>query len=210
MEFLEISKSLFNSSYGVIAVIIAILASLIKALTMLGQAFDFHDKNIIRKRLERLERLRSGIPDDRPLAEYFDRAIESEKFRISSGILASHAKMNVLITIDNIGLWERQQIKSIAKYLKTDQKTKNISLQLTKLDKLGATISIAGGLALLSIGAMYLTLLTFTLKPYGIMVGALTFLPFVLAGRLFSADFISYRIAKKVKAHLAQTTQSFP
>jgi hypothetical protein len=203
MELLEAAKPFLNNGYAAIPLIVAIVAALAKALTMLGQAFDFHDKNIVRKRLERLEELRAGVQDSRPLAGYLESAIDIEKFRICSGVLTSPAKMNMLIALESKGIWGRGQIKSIAKFLTTDVRTQITTLEITALDKVGAAISIIGGFALLFTGLVYFLVLALNLKPYGLIAGSAVCLPFVIVGRLFLTDFINYLIAKKVQLHLA-------
>jgi len=202
MEFFESIKPLLGGYHVIGLAIVAALGVLGKGLGMLGQAAELHDKNFVRKRLERLDNLRLGVPDDRPIANYLDSAIEREKFRIASGISVSPAKMNWLMQLDATGLWSREQIRAVSKFLVTDTQTGVTEIELTSFEKIGAGLSIIGALALLLMGAGYFMALALKYDVLGFLAGCGVFCAFIFVARLFSTDFINYRAARKFLTYL--------
>lgn len=203
MDFLEAIKQAYESGYSIYVVAGVVGIAFAKAITTFGQALELHDKNFVRKRLERFENMRANMPSERALSRYLDDAIDQEKFRISSGISVSPVKTEWLMSLAATGLWERAHIKAASKFLVTDKKTLAIGLKFSWLDRIGAGLSCLMGLLLLLLGTIYFLMLHLSLGQLGFFLGAAVFCCFVIVGRLFSGDFLNYRTAKKVELYLS-------
>lgn len=202
MEFLEVIKQAYNSGYSIYVVAGVVGVAFAKVITTFGQALELHDKNFVRKRLERLESMRANMPADRALARYLDDSIDQEKFRISSGISVSQLKAEWLIKLAATGLWERAHIKAASKFLVTDTRSLVTGLEFTWSDRVGAVLSCIMGLLLLLLGTLYFLMLYLNLGQLGFFIGAAVFCCFIIVGRLFSGDFLRYRVARKIRLYL--------
>ncbi|XXF10903.1 hypothetical protein J3Q00_11380 [Pseudomonas sp. D2-3] len=203
MDFLEAIKQGYDSGYSIYVVAGVVGVAFAKAITTFGQALELHDKNFVRKRLERLENMRTNVPAEHSLARYLDESISQEKFRISSGVSVSQAKAEWLMNLAATGFWQRTHLKAASKFLITDTRSLTTGLEFSWFDRVGAALSCIMGLLLLLLGTLYFLMLYLSLGQLGFFLGAALFCCFVIVGRLFSADFLNYRTAKKIQFYLA-------
>nr|GFC13963.1 hypothetical protein [Tanacetum cinerariifolium] len=84
MEVIQQLQSLLNSGYSIFVAVVATLTVLLKMLTQIVKAMNWHDKHFVRKRFSRLKDIRAEATSPR-LVRYLDDAIELEMFRIASG-----------------------------------------------------------------------------------------------------------------------------
>lgn len=203
MEFFEWLKQSLDGYQAIGLVLIALIGGLTKILGTFNQAADLHDKTIVRRRLERLLILRTDISENRPLATYLDNATEREKFRIASGVsTVSSAKMGWLMKLDATGLWSREQIKAVSSFLVTEPETGSTSLELGTVEKVQAVLSGIGGACVLLMGIGYLVIFGLKYGTLGLIAGVVLFGCFLIGARLFLADLVNYRVAKRVLRYL--------
>jgi len=137
MDVIQQLQPLLNSSYSIFVAAAATLAVLMKILSHIIKAMDWHDKHFVRKRLSRLRDIRSGATNTR-LIRYLDEATELELFRIASGVSTSRSKMEYLLELDETGRWNRMQLQSLSKFVALQPDSKTPVLSVTSLDKLSA------------------------------------------------------------------------
>jgi hypothetical protein len=183
----------------------AIFGIIAKVILSLRRALDFHDEYFVKKRIKRIKELKDVIKEG-PLTRFLDQSLETEAFRISSGITASPAKMNALITIHDSGLWTAPQLRGASRHLVIDDCTLQASITVTKADRVAAMASIMFALILLIAGAGYFLALALTKSLLGFVVGAILFGVFLLVGHLISYDYRAYRVALQVESYLQENT----
>ncbi len=169
---------------------------------MWSNMLELHDKSFVRRKLDKIKNLRKDTSDEDVLATYLDRQLNSEKFRIASGISANPVEMAWLIRLDKTGLWNQKQIKAVAKFLTTDQDTKTARLTISKPDQLGARLSIIAGAIMLALGAFFWISLYIKVGTLGLYAGAPIFVAYTVAAVMFSGGFINYKVARKIEAYL--------
>lgn len=208
MEVIQQLQALSSSGYSVAVAATAILAVLFKMFTQWVRAMEWHEKHFVRKRLTRLKAIRSSAESNSLLTQYLDEAIELEAFRIASGITTSRAKMEFLLRLAQDGLWSREQIRRIAKFLTVKPGHPEPQLKILWLDRVAAYLGASAAIMTLILGLIYLFKFMLIGKPLLLLVGLLLFILCVLAALLFATDTLSYLVATRVQRHLQRTRQS--
>jgi hypothetical protein len=206
MEVIQKLQSLLTSGYSVAAAVAATVSVLLKIMSHLLKAMDWHDKHFVRKRLSRLKDMRSGATSSK-LVRYLDDAIELEMFRIASGVSTSRSKMEYLLQLDEAGHWSRMQLQSLSKFLALQSGSKTPVFSVTFLDRLSAWASGISALFTLALGVGYLTELVLTGAPLMWILGLLLFGISVLLGRYLVTDCIDYIIVKRTQRYLSSQAQ---
>ncbi|MFR0691632.1 hypothetical protein ACLUTX_19700 [Enterobacterales bacterium AE_CKDN230030158-1A_HGKHYDSX7] len=204
---LQQAQSVLGSGYSVLVIAALVFA---KTISTLGSAFDFHDKNFVQKRFKRLNELRAGVKkDDRPLAQYLDDAIELEAFRVASGVTASKQKMVFLVEIASLGLWNRTQLRWVAKHLEQGPQDATPVIRITRLDWVGAAIGLISLFYCITAGIFFFAYISLTTPmPYGLVLGLLAFGGLVILARLLGEDFFSAKCANNVRKYLERKEAS--
>lgn len=202
MELVNTIIELLKSDLGIGTILTIVVARIGKALSMWSNILELHDKSFVRRKLDKIKNLRKDTSDEDVLATYLDRQLNSEKFRIASGISANPVEMAWLIQLDKTGLWNQKQIKAVARYLTTDQDTKTARLTISKPDQLGARLSIIAGAIMLTLGAFFWISLYIKAGTLGLYAGAPIFVAYTVAAVMFSGGFINYKVARKIEAYL--------
>lgn len=200
--YLQQIQSALSGSYGVAGVAVALLFIAAKVLTTLGHAVDFHDKNFVEKRLNRLKELRANTADTRPLAGYLDNAIDLESFRLAAGISTGLAKMELLIKLTATGRWDRVQIRIISKFLALKETHPKPQVQITTFDKIAALFSLISALYFIFVGIFTLAVSFREPSTAGFIAGLVLFLLSVGFARFLLSDFIGYKLAMHAKTYL--------
>jgi len=198
---LQQAQSVLGSGYSVLVIAALILA---RTISTLGSAFDFHDKNFVQKRFKRLNELRAGVKkDDRPLAQYPDDAIELEAFRVASGVTVSKQKMDFLVEITSLGLWNRTQLRWVAKHLEQGPQDATPVIRISRFDWVGAAIGLLSISYCIIAGISSFAYLSLTMPmPYGVALGLLAFASLAFLGVLLGEDFYSVKFANSVRKYL--------
>jgi len=179
-----------------------------KVLTALSRTLEFHDKHFVRKPIARLRALRQAVSNTPELVEFFDSAIQQEAFRLATRIDTSRVKREYLLELDSRGIWSRNQLRSVSKFLLMPPNQKAPVITITRLDTAGAWFSLLAVLGTILVGGAHSLLLIFTGDPFYVLAGVLTACMFLLAVRFFATDFTDWLIAKRVQAFLASEAVS--
>lgn len=206
MDVIQQLQPLLNSSYSILVAAAATLAVLMKILSHIIKAMDWHDKHFVRKRLSRLRDIRSGATNTR-LIRYLDDATELELFRIASGVSTSRSKMEYLLELDETGRWNRMQLQSLSKFVALQPDSKTPVLSVTSLDKLSAWTSGISTLLILFSGAWFLNILVRTGSPILGISGLLLFGVAILFARYLATDCIDYLIVTRAQRYLSLQAQ---
>lgn len=199
-----------NGSHTLSAIAVGIIVLLIKALSMLGKALDFHDKHFVEKRHRRLQALRASIKGEDTLTQYLDQSIRLEAFRIASGIRASTLKAEALITLINLGYWDAGQVRRISRYLFVTPKQSRPEIKFDIGDKISAWYGLIAGIGLVLLGAFLALTLIAQASPAGLLVGVLLFGVMTFAGGVLASDFGRYNLARRVQSYLTEHPDVFP
>lgn len=181
-----------------------------KALLSLKRAIDFHDEYFVKKRIKRIADLKAFVKEGQPITRFLDHSLETEIFRIDSGITASPARMKALIDIHDSGLWTVAQLRGAAKHLVIDNNTLKASIKISRADQIGALISLGVAILLLTAGTSYFVALVLTKTLIGFAVGVSLFGLFFIIGLLISYDYRSYRMALQIQPHLQNNEANSP
>lgn len=200
-EAVQAIRSILLGGDGFVAIILVTVIAA-RLLATLGSAFDFHDRNFVSRRINRLQELRPSCREGHPLTAYIDEAIELETFRIASGVATSPAKMYFLLELAQSGQWEQNQLRALSKFIKINKYSLEPEISVDILDKFGALTGLISATLCVLYGAVAAIQLTIKLPPYGILIGVAIFTAFILAARLFGRDFISYRTAKRALSNI--------
>lgn len=198
----QLNTSLPSESTAIFLTLAVIIGAIGKAIFSLRGALDFHNEYFVKKRIKRITELKALIKEDRPLARFLDQSLETESFRVDSGITASPAKMNALIEIHDSGLWTIPQLRSAAKHLIIDSDTLKASVDITKADKFGAWASMVFAILLVILGSGYFVALAVEKHLVGFLVGAAIFGMFVVVAHFAAQDYRAYRMAMRMDAQL--------
>jgi len=201
MDVISKIQALLTNGYSVAVAVAATIAVLLKILTHLTKAMDWHDEHFVRKRLSRLKEIRSDAATPQ-LVRYLDGAIELEMFRIASGVSTSRAKMEYLLQLDQAGQWNRAQLRSVSKFLALQAGNEAPILLITLLDGVSAYVSATSAFLTLAVGVGYLTELVLTGVPLLWVLGLSLLGLAILLARYLGSDFIDYVIVKRTQEHL--------
>lgn len=203
MDQLEQLKTALSAISPELSLTAAVIFAVIgKAIFSLKRAIDFHNEYFVKKRIKRITELQILIKEGRPLTRFLDQTLETEAFRVGSGITASPAKMNALIEIHDSGLWTVSQLRSASRHLVIEANTRKASIKLTTADRVSAWASLGLSVFLLIMGSGYFVSLALTKTWVGFVVGTLIFGLFVMVAHLMAFDFRDCRMAQQVDAHL--------
>jgi|SRR5690606_6874087 len=202
LQQLRAILSTINLTLGLsVAVIVAVLGKIIFSLR---RALDFHNEYFVKKRIKRITELQPLIEEARPLRRFLDQSLETEAFKVASGIIASPAKMNALIEINDTGLWTVSHLRNASRHLVVNTTTLKASIKITIADKASAWASLFFTLFLLVVGSGYFVLLAITKSFLGFILGAFIFFVFVIVAYSIAYDFRAYRAARHIEAHLKE------
>lgn len=199
-----------NSGYTLTAVIIAVVAVVLRVLTMFGKALDFHDKHFVEKRHKRLLELRSSVTGDPLLSAYLSEAINLEAFRIASGIRASSLRARALITLSNLGYWDATQVRRASRYLLVTADNPMPRIEIDLWDKVSAWYGLFAGAMFVVLGGIMGYSFIVNIPLYGIAIGTPLFAGMVFSGGILAADWLRYKTAKRVKTYLERHPETFP
>lgn len=191
-----------NSGYTLTAVIIGVVAVVLRVLTMFGKALDFHDKHFVEKRHKRLLDLRSSVSGDPLLSAYLSEAINLEAFRIASGIRASSLRARALMTLSNLGYWDTTQIRRASRYffVTADNPTPRIEIDIW--DRISAWYGLFAGVIFVMIGGLMGYSFAVSVPSYGVLIGLPIFAAMTFAGGLFAVDWVRYKTAQRIQKFL--------
>lgn len=198
----QLNTALPSESTAFFLTLAVIVGAIGKAIFSLKGALDFHNEYFVKKRIKRITELKALIKEDRPLAGFLDQSLETESFRVDSGITASPAKMNALIEIHDTGLWTIPQLRNAARHLVIDSHTLKASIEITKADIFGAWASMVFAILLVILGAGYFVALAVAKDLLGFLVGAAIFGTFVMVAHLVAQDYRAYQMALRMDAQL--------
>lgn len=205
---LEQVLSLFSGNYALstalTTALIGIVAVLLKAVSMFNQAIDTHDKHFVEKRQRRLLELRGTTESGSALDDYLKESAELESFRIASGIRASARRANALMALSKLGFWDDIQIRRMSQHLYVTPENPTPRIELVAWDWLVAYYSFFAAVAFLVMGIVLLVLLTAQFPVYGFFTGLALFGLIAYLASLLAGDYISYRIALRVKNYLKE------
>lgn len=198
------------SSDGAVATAIGVLVAVtIKSISMLNQVMEFHDKHFIEKRYKRLIDLGSAISTSSKLKQYMDDSVDHEVFRIVSGIRGSSLQIAALIRLDQLGYWNREQIRRVARFLIAKPEFPKPFIEITKADKFGAWFGLTVAILLLIAGCAVSIALTVKVPPFGFFIGLIPLTVMIWAGGFFAADHGAYRNALSIKKYLTDHPDTF-
>lgn len=199
--------ALFNGSYALTAAAVGIFVLLIKFLTMLGRALEFHDKHFVEKRIRRLVLLRKNAAGDDLFSGYLDEAIRLEAFRLASGVRAGALKAAAIMKLSKLGHWDAIQIKRIAGYLVVGERDAMPRIEITNFDVFSAWYGLISGAILLLLGALGAIALAVKVPIYGFFIGLGFFILMIIAAGWLAMDFGRYKIAIRIRSHLRNNPQ---
>lgn len=194
--------ALFNGSYAITAAAVGIFVLLIRFLTMLGRAMEFHDKHFVEKRLRRLVLLRKNTVSDELFSRYLDEAIKLEAFRLASGVRAGTIKAAAIMNLSKLGHWDTIQIRRISGYLVGGAEGAMPEVEITKFDIFSAWYGLISGVTVLLLGAVGAIALAVRFSGYGFLLGIGFFIIAVIVGTWLAMDFGRYKLAIKVRSYL--------
>lgn len=105
-------EALLGNAYAFVIALVGLITVILRLLT---RASVLHDRHVVLKVLERRRKLRKATVEGTQLANYLDTSIQTETFRIASGISASPQKMEYLLKLSSLGRWDDSQLRSISK-----------------------------------------------------------------------------------------------
>lgn len=192
---------LFTGLAGLSA-FVTIAAALIKAVVYLWRTPEMRPGAFSRGRLKALAQMRDDARTTGELATYLDSELALEKFRTASGISANPQQMVALMRLFRLGLWERKEVRSVARYLKVSPIWPCPRIEIGRPEEVEAICALVISVALPLSGALVWAALIVKLPFYGFLLGALAFLfSVVLAGWVGKA-WGDLRSAKRIKAYL--------
>lgn len=157
---------------------------------------------IIDKRYKLLKELTSGVSINSKLKRYLDNSVELEVFRIVCGVRGSALQMEALVKLDSLGYWKREQIRRVAKFLVVKPEDSSPSINITRVDKFSARLSLTMAILLLLLGGAISIALTIKIPPYGFFIGLIPLTVMILAGAYFAADHGALRTALGIQKYL--------
>lgn len=206
---LQDALEFFSSGQAITAAVVGIVVVLIKALTMLGRVMDFHDKHFVEKRYKRLRELRSHTTEDGALSQYLDSSIKLEAFRIAFGVRVSSLKAAALATLGNLGYWDREQLRQLAKFVVISPEQPIPIVRIRLSDMIGAWFGFIVGLFLVVVGGILSIALTINVPPYGFFIGLLPLVSLSLGGIFAASEFGHYRNAQRLQRYLLANPTTF-
>lgn len=204
MDTAQQAHTLFTSGWApYITAAVALTGVVFKLVSIFSRTLEFHDRNFVRKPIERLRALRRAVAQDPALAAFFDDAIRSEAFRQATRIDTSRTKREFLIDLNKKGMWTRGQLRSVSKFLVFVPGETRPVLKVTRLDRVGAWASAITALTVALAGISYSLLMIATGLPLNVLGGVVTAAVFVTVAVFFATDFVDWLIVKRAQTHLA-------
>lgn len=192
---------LFTGLAGLSA-FVTIAAALAHAVVFLWRTPGGMPGLFSRGRLQALADMRDDPRTTGELATYLDSELALEKFRTASGISANHQQMVALMRLFRMGMWEREEIRSLARYLKVSPIWPCPRIEIGRPEQVEAISALVIGVALPLSGALVWAALILKLPIYGFLLGALAFLFSVLLAGWVGKAWGDLRSAKRIKAYL--------
>ncbi|WP_437882895.1 hypothetical protein [Pseudomonas sp. LRF_L74] len=188
------------SNFNITVVACLILA--LKLITAAKKIFDFHDEYFVKRRIDRLESLKSKVEVGKTLHVYLEESIASECFRITSGISTSTKYMEYLIKLSAVGKWSRFQLKAISEHLRFKPLTTEPEIVIPKMDFVGAALGAICLFFFPFAGIYYFIFFLLANIQNGPFYGLISFIACLGGGLILSGDFIKYLVATRAKAYL--------
>lgn len=201
--------TILGSSQAIAAAVVAFLLLLIKALTSLGRALEFHDKYFVEKQHKRLMILRASVSGDDPFTDYLDEAIRLEAFRIAFGVRTSPLKAAVLMKIFSLGYWNQKQILRISKYLIVLPENLLPAIRISLFDKVEAWYGLSACIAFMVMGVTLWIAIAASSAPHGFLIGLVPCIGMVFVGVLFATDYRNYKFAQRMQKFLLEHPDTF-
>lgn len=185
-----------------VAAFVSVGAALIRALILVWRATEFTPGHFARARLKALMEMRADTQMASELTDYLDSELELEKFRVASGVSANQQQMAALLKLFRLGIWEREEVRSAARYLKVSPLWQHPRIQIEKTDELEAISALVISVALPVSGALVWAAMIVKLPIYGFLLGAVAFLLSVLMANWVGRAHGDLRSAKRIKSYL--------
>lgn len=193
-------EALLGNAY---ASVIALVGLVTVILRLLSRVSVLHDRHVVLKVLERRRKLRKATVEGTPLASYLDTSIQTETFRIASGISASPQKMEYLLKLSSLGRWDDSQLRSISRHLRQEPDSAEPCIQIDRSSSIDAVVCVVGGFYFIFAGLFFLVSSGIYLpSPLGWLIGAATCLVLFVCALGMWKGFLDYLIAKRAKAYL--------
>jgi len=193
---------LLLSGLGGMAAFVGIVAALVKALILVWRTADVGSGFFARGRLKALMEMRADAHTGGDLASYLDSELELEKFRVASGVSADQKQMAALIRLFRLGIWERDDVRRAAKYLKVSPLWQHPRFEIDRRDEVEAISSLVISIVLPLSGALVWGALIVKTPIYGFLLGALAFLFSVVLATWIGKPYGDLRCARRIKAYL--------
>lgn len=204
---LEQIQSFSNSSSAIVTAIAGVVVILITALV---KALEFYDSHFVHKRYKRLKELRSDRVAESPFTTYLDDAIQLEGFHIASGIRASSVKAAALLKLTQLGLWDRKQIRQVAKYLVITPENPTPFVRIRRSDVIGAWVGMLAAMIFMAVGAILgIAVMLKAGPPYGLFIGLCLVFTFTCGSALFATGYNEYKNAKRFEQYLSAHPETF-
>ncbi|MBI6976437.1 MULTISPECIES: hypothetical protein [Pseudomonas] len=204
---LEQIQSFSNSSSAIVTALAGVVVILITALV---KALEFYDSHFVHKRYKRLKELRSDLVVESPFTTYLDDAIQLEGFHIASGIRASSVKAAALLKLAQLGLWDRKQIRQVAKYLVITPENPTPFIRIRHSDVIGAWAGMLVAMIFMAVGAILgIAVMLKAGPPYGFFIGLCLVFTFTCGSALFATGYNEYKNAKRFEQYLSAHPETF-
>lgn len=180
---------------------------LIKAI---NKAFELYSNHFMHKRYKRLKELRSNEVAETPFKRYLDDAIQLEAFHIAAGVRASPLKAAALLQLSQLGYWDREQIRQVAKFLILTPERPMPYIRIRRSDVIGAWIGMLVAIGFITTGAILgLAIMLKAGPPFGILIGGGLVFAFFCGGALFATGYNEYKNAKRFEQYLGSHPETF-
>jgi hypothetical protein len=201
-------QAVLNSGYAITTALAGLIAVLIK---LLARVLDLHDRHIVQKDFERLRKLRECTPEGTSLASYLDETIQTESFRIASGISTSSLKMAYLLQLSSLGRWDRNQIRALSSYVRLPPDAITPTIYLSRLSFYDGLFCLLGGFYLIFVGLFFLLYMGLMLPSLlGWFAGSAVCLTFFICALGLWKGFANYHTAKHIKKYLDYNKADLP
>lgn len=193
-------QAVLGNTYIVTAALVGFITVCLRLLISL---LDFHDRHVVHKKYERLRKLRELTAEGTSLADYLDRSIQGEAFRIASGISASPEKIKFLMKLSTMGRWDHSQLRSISGYVRLDPDSVEPSICIGRFNFFDAMFCLFGSAYFAFAGLFFLFWSGIYLPtPFGWLAGAGLCLVFSVCALGMFKGYLNYLIAKRAKEYL--------
>lgn len=203
MQMLELLKSQLDTGIGIATAVIGLFVLTVRSLFNILSLYDRHWS---RRHHKILKELRTGEVEASDFAMYLDNAIYVEGFRIASGISANKITADYLLSLAEVGYWNRHQIKQISKFVALAPDARIPIFCITVWQTASARFSLCFSVFLMLLGGLFgFGVMTKGAgSPTSIFTGFGLEIAFVLAALWIGTPYHSYKIARAFEAYLKQ------